>query len=122
MSDLLRAIVNDEPDKVRILLESGENPNQVGAGGQVPLCWAIDAESAYYEEDAEARTTETEKYPPNSHLTELLLEAGANPNILDDQGRTPMDHAIGPKDLGFVRHPKAVELLRNYGGKSAADL
>jgi ankyrin repeat protein len=49
-------------------------------------------------------------------LVQLLLDAGADPNIVAGDGYTPLDWAIASKA------PTIVELLRKHGAKRAAEL
>lgn len=52
---------------------------------------------------------------------ESLLEAGANPNLIDDEGRTALDQAL--LDFTASRTPEQItQLFREYGGKTAKEL
>ena len=48
----------------------------------------------------------------------LLIELGADANLQDDEGLTPLDVAMGRGD--WVEQPWAVELLRAAGAKEGA--
>jgi len=48
----------------------------------------------------------------NVSAAELLLKKGADPNSVDNRGRTPLSYAIGKKNSNVV---KIVELLLEYG-------
>ena len=43
---------------------------------------------------------------------EALLKMGANPNCVDNRGKTPLSYAIGSKNPNLV---KTVQLLLDYG-------
>jgi len=48
----------------------------------------------------------------NVGAAEVLLKKGADPNIIDNRGRTPLSYAIGRKNPNLV---KLVQLLLDYG-------
>ena len=54
----------------------------------------------------------------NQKLLPLLIELGADVNLQDDEGLTPLDVALGRGD--WVEQPWAVELLRAAGAKEGA--
>ena len=49
---------------------------------------------------------------PNTEIIELLLEHGANPNVQDFTGRTPLHEAVRYENFYLVK------LLLNYGAKT----
>ena len=49
-------------------------------------------------------------------VAELLINEGADVNAKSDEGKTPLDRAIGHK------HPKIRDLLRKHGAKKASEL
>jgi len=62
--------------------------------------------------------------PHQLEMIQLLLDAGADANVVDTLGKTPLDAAIAytgwrPDD---PRGPKMVDLLKRYGAKTSADL
>src|SRR5471030_763018 len=92
MSPLHQAIENLDKCSVVELLDKGADPNQTDSdfGGFRPLHLAIDIEC----EDACRRYDSGAPYAqPHALLTELLLQAGADPNLPDEQGRTAWEIA-----------------------------
>ncbi len=71
-------------------------------------------------DEAEAK----EKNPPPQkpfrpgalEVAKLLLSKGAKPNVMNPDGQTPLDMALGMKD------DEMVKLLRSHGGKPASEL
>ena len=55
-------------------------------------------------------------------VTEALLKAGADPNVLDKWYRTPLDLAEQVWQYDHVRAVKAIEVLRQYGAERGAKL
>jgi ankyrin repeat protein len=85
------AVQRCEPDEVRLRISEGLNLNELDELGNSPLHWAV---LGGYED-----------------IVLILLEAGADPNIMSDDGITPKWSAA---DFGLT----AIEqLLTNYGGR-----
>lgn len=81
-SEIFDAVVEDDVNKLRRLLEAGADPNQVGADGRTALHMAITL--------SEISTT-------TYGQVQTLLTWGANPNLADADGFTPM-HAASLRD------------------------
>lgn len=113
------AIINYKLEIVRELLaQHSYDLNQLGPGSQCALVWSIESEIS------RAESEKPLSEPRDALITEMLLKRGAEPNTKDDQGYTPLDYATG-----FVagaekepRHPVAVKLLRQWGGKRRQEL
>jgi len=90
------------PEKTRLLLEAGADPNHLCKGKSV-----LHLASVFNHTKGEY--TETLK---------LLLKAGANPNLLDNYGCSPINDCI---EKGYIKYAK---LMMEYGGiiENAHDL
>ena len=95
------AIENEQIDVINYLLTSGADI-EYPCGGMRPLHHAIDLEI-----DAASQADEPEN--ANTTLTRLLLDAGADINGTDGEGKTPLQMAL---ERG---HEKAERLLRARG-------
>lgn len=84
MPALYGAIEQQNPEIVRILAAGGANLNLRIEGGSTPLHLAVDIEgdSAYQAGRV-----------PRADLTALLLNLGADPNLMDSNGKRPIDLA-----------------------------
>lgn len=116
--------MNGDYESLRELLHNGADPNQCDEQGIPVLHLVIDSEADAYAQDG---TTDRRNWlgqgsPPSGALVKLLLDAGADPNLKDGKGRTPLDWAMGfsidveassPDDF---YHPCAVEILKAAGG------
>ena len=105
MLPLHHAIEHTDERAVTALLQAGADTNQPDPelGGFRPLHLAVDVECEdscrrYDNGDHEAR--------PQATITRLLLDAGADPDLLDGNGRTVRTMAIERM------HLEAVELFR----------
>ena len=77
--------------------------NAPGYAGTTPLHLAVDIEM----EDAIYRyDVEHDSNPPRNDITRLLLRYGANAQLKDQNGRTPLDWAVG---RGHVSAQKLLE-------------
>jgi ankyrin repeat protein len=90
LQDHLRARLQEDPASVNKQIDHADIPQGT------PLHWA-------------ARLN-------RGKLAEILLESGADPNILAGDGLTPLDVAEDSQAAGVAR------LLKQRGGKRAADL
>ena len=90
---------------VRLLIESGADVNARATGNVFKLDQG-----------------QTAIFPSiisrNQKLLPLLIELGADVNLQDDEGLTPLDVAMGRGD--WIEQPWAVELLRAAGAKEGA--
>lgn len=76
---LQHAILERQPKAVELLLERGADANRAGAGSQAPLFLAAgDTDPTF---------------------VTLLLAHGANPNLEDGQGHTPLSRAVSAGSL-----------------------
>jgi ankyrin repeat protein len=85
MTALLFATRQGKLDTVRALLDGGANVDQAGADNTSPLLISI--VNGHYE------------------LASLLLERGANPNIADGNGRTPLYAAVDLRNVQWSQAP-----------------
>jgi ankyrin repeat protein len=95
-TDLHRAALAGNAERVKELLKKGADPNTQNKDGNTPLHWAA--------------------YKGHVNVVRLLLVHGADPTVKDKDGRTPLD-------LARVKgHRKVVsvikEWLRRGGGPS----
>jgi uncharacterized protein len=115
MSELSEAVGDVDIDLVRRLLASGANPNEMDPfDGWTLLHYAVDREADAYAQDG---VSDRPGHPPSAILVKLLLEAGADPNLADKQGRTALDIAAR-----MDYHPAAAAILRQFGARSGEDL
>ena len=84
---------------VQFLLEAGTNPNTVNIYNRTPLHIA-----ASYNK----RSDELAKYSivNNTGVTKLLLDAGANTEVKDTKGKTPLDYAYNPELRALLEKTK----------------
>lgn len=83
------AAANDDPERMRVLLASGAQPNAVDKAGRTPLMHAVEARD---------RT---------QHLYErvgMLIENGADPNLRDNDGKTALQ--LAQERLTFISSPE----------------
>jgi len=74
-----------EPEIIEYLCTHGADPNARKPGGWTPLHLAV---------DIEADSGHQEERPPAVRLLEILLAAGADRGLPDDEGKTAKDLAI----------------------------
>lgn len=93
---LMRAAQNGHTECVRLLLQAGANPNTASSGGWTPLIYiAYDAAG-----DGAKRTIDAAR---------LLIEFGADVNVVDTEGNTALAHA--PKSSRNL----ITKLLKEHG-------
>ncbi len=88
-------VLEADANGVDTLISQGANLDELDTLGHSPLHWAVFG--GYY------------------NIVKSLLEAGANPNVVSDDGVTPKWRA---QDFGLVG---IEELLTQYGGKVLTD-
>jgi ankyrin repeat protein len=79
------AVVQQNAQIVKDLLEAGADPNATGEDNQTPLHHAVRRNSV--------------------QIIQLLLDHGASTSVVDIYGRTPADNAVGK--ARELLHPKA---------------
>lgn len=105
MNELFDAIENFQEDKVRLLLESGHNPNVRGLGGITPLHLAVDIEI----QDAIRRNDLDNDFTcPKANIVRLLLNYGADAELKDDKGATALDWA------NELNYREAIEVINSF--------
>jgi hypothetical protein len=89
----------DRPHLVKALLAHGADPNTRHDGGITPLHWAVQV--------------------PQLESARLLIDAGADVNAKDRQGRTPLD-CVRIVDLPLLptNNPKVARLLREHASRN----
>jgi ankyrin repeat protein len=89
--DLLMAAKKQDIDGVRTALKQGANVNAIDKyGGMTPLINSI-------------------SYKDDPYITKMLLDSGADPNLKDFNGWTPLMHA------GYNNKKNTAKLLLEYG-------
>ncbi|ELY78588.1 ankyrin repeat-containing protein [Natrinema pallidum DSM 3751] len=81
---LHQAAISGRPDIARELIDRGINLDAQDSGGNTPLLTALEVE--------------------NYDVVEVLLDAGADPNILDNKGRYPLAMTVinGQSDRKYM--------------------
>ncbi len=122
---------------VRALLEAGADPNIPSNEGNSPLCWAVQAGCADFaalliskrgnvhvrgERNKSALHFACEKTTLD-HLgcVSLLLQFEVNPNIISNDGETPLDIINRNIDFRGAWIPFE-KILKQYGGKKASQI
>jgi len=102
----LHYITHMQPNNLhiaRLLIEKGANLNAVtNDSHETPLHWAV-AKAYYYN---------------NTDLIKLLLESGADPNLEDQKGNTPLDIAINNFGYNRNQYKNVIKLLLEYGANA----
>lgn len=80
--DLFQAVVNNDLEMVKVMVEHGANPNQVDSAGRTPLYWAA--------------------FNQNQEMVAYLVGRGADVNHVDVYGKTPLCTAVVLDDLNVV--------------------
>ena len=58
----------------------------------------------------------------HKEIAELLITAGSDVNLMDKDGKTQLDVAIGPSFTGLSKTTETADLLRKHGGKTSEEL
>jgi len=90
MTPLILAVEADQPEVLELLLRSGSNPNQISENnGMTALHWAVE-----YAVDGMTQNNKDTPYPEPIECIRLLLKYGADKNIEDENGKSPLDYSI----------------------------
>lgn len=90
-------IADDSPGCTELLLRYGADPNARDNYGRTPLHWAM--------------------VSGNAKVVKLLLAAGTNVDVVDDDGATPLSELVTRLECGAPRqgHPEIAALLLEWG-------
>ncbi|KAM7193221.1 ankyrin [Rhypophila sp. PSN 637] len=90
-------IADDSPACTALLLRYGADPNARDNYRRTPLHWAMTS--------------------GNVEVVRLLLEAGTNPDVVDDDGATPLSELVTRLECGASRqgHPEIARMLLEWG-------
>jgi Zn-dependent protease with chaperone function len=116
---LMDAAYEADLDKVRELINEGEDVNAIDSEGSTPLHWSIYGIGFSFEDDFEGDTS------PSVEAARLLLEAGANVNAVDIYGSTPLLDAVNyetPEMVAVLLEYGADPSIKDENGMSAIDL
>jgi ankyrin repeat protein len=126
--DLYEAVLQNDKERVKNLLEHGANPNEVAPNNDFPLIeatvWGKDAEICWllveHGADVNVVTRPNAKgwsnkwtplfyavYRKRTELVSILLAHGAKTNLRDAKGKSPMDWAKEVKSDEIIRQLKA---------------
>lgn len=104
---LMIAAGNNQPKMIRTLLQHGAQVNSQDARGQTALMWAISA-NCLDDPDYDIKVSPQDIYPPSDldcrETFRLLLEAGADLNIMDKNGKTVLMWAREYKNTLMVTY------------------
>ena len=88
MTPLQIAVEGDQPEILELLLMNGANPNQLSEyNGMAALHWAVD-----YAVDGMTQGNREIPYPEPIKCIRILLNYGADKNIKDHKGKSPLDY------------------------------
>jgi uncharacterized protein len=125
---LLLAASGGHTETIKILIENGANVNKESAAELTPLMGASisgNVDSVKLLLDNGARVNEAcalgtalhfACMANNSSIIKVLVESGADLNISDKNGRTPLDL------FSLTDQLKDIDLLRKHGGKTGEEL
>lgn len=127
LTPLIRAVFHEDVQAIRLLLEAGASPNVVSAEGDSPLRLAVEQDSLEIaalclEYGARESMDESSGFCGNTvlglaasklslEMIELLIEGGANPEVLDTDDLTAREHLPERVPAISDRWDKAQKLL-----------
>jgi ankyrin repeat protein len=140
LSDFFAALAGHDVDRVRSLLSQGADPNAPNADGWRPLHVvighldvgrAVELVRVLLEHGAEVEAWDVDRnetpllsasVPGGAAVARVLLEAGANANVRNRVGDSPLRQAVWARDRDLVelllRHG-ATHTIDEYGGDFA---
>ena len=87
MTPLIIAVEGDQPKILDLLLKNGANPNlRSGINGTTALHWAVE-----YAMDGMIQNGKETPYSEPIECITILLAHGADKNVKDENGKTPLD-------------------------------
>lgn len=113
-TSLIKAINDNDVDRVNMLLYAGVDPNEKNDEGTAPLVAAAASDPKITEmllkRNAKVNEPSKDSVTPlmaaaqtgNMEVVSLLLEYGANPNAKDKDGKTALDYAAENKNYDVV--------------------
>ena len=113
-TSLIKAISDNDVDRVNILLYAGVDPNEKNDEGTAPLVAAANSDPKITEmllkRNAKVNEPSKDSVTPlmaaaragNLEAVTLLLEYGANPNAEDNKGKTALNYAAENKNHDIV--------------------
>ncbi len=103
--DLLIAVLNNDINQVRTLLNEGADPNIKNYKPLIKPFSDISKQRDLL--NGSIKPLHIAAYRGNTEIAQMLLDAGANPNSPDKNGNTPLHMAI------VRNHPKIAKMLLN---------
>ncbi|SDO14850.1 Ankyrin repeat-containing protein [Paenibacillus sp. yr247] len=122
----------DDVTVLQQLISSGLDVNEVNSSGGTPLISAalgnsLSSAKILLSNGAKVNVQDGGKWGwtplslaashHNKEMVELFLNAGADPNLKDKTGGTPLMEASSDVNAGSTGHPELVKLLLNAGAK-----
>lgn len=105
--EFMTAVNSLDYTKVEMMLKAGLSPNfHWSDAEETPLHDAIDSEIDWSQPNPR----------PDGRMIRLLLDYGADPNLVNRKGESPLDWARG-RSVTTPIHPKAYEMLLERGGQ-----
>lgn len=113
-TSLIKAVSDNDVDRVNILLYAGVNPNERNDEGMAPLVAAANSDVKITEmllkHDSKVNLTSKDGTTPlmavaktgRLDIAEVLLQHGANPNLKDNKGKTALNYAAENRNHKIV--------------------
>ena len=124
-ADIHNAVRSDDPAQIKEALDSGEDINLLGSGGQTPLMHGVltgntNAVRFLLEQRADTSIPEKDGYTPmhgagfqgRAEIAKLLIDHGLNPSDRHTDGFTPIHRAAWGKEQ---RHADTVRVFLKAG-------